>query len=145
MKFVGVFYLLLIQYSLSFAQDATIYRSSHDFETSIHRLDSIIKAKKLTYHKILNYDREIKKKEIIHSRVFVFEDDKLSENILACSTIASLDLPLKILVWNDGEEVFLSYVDPHFMKRRFQIKDCNDKLHDITKLLVRITNECIKK
>ncbi len=144
MKLIVTFSLLIIWSSTVLGQDATIYRSSHDFETTIFRLDSIIKSKKLIYHKIVNYDDDMKEEINFRNRLFIFEDEGLSKQVLECNAMASLDLPLKILVWNDGDEVFLSYVDPHFMKRRFQLKECNEKLHALTKLLVRVTNECIK-
>jgi len=126
------------------AQNVTIYKSSHDYETTISRLDSLIKSKQLTYHKIVNYDNEYGETETAHNRVFIFEDQKLTKGVLECDPLVTLDLPLKILVWDEQGEVYLGYVDPMFMKRRFQLKDCNDRLQQLTKLLVRITNECIK-
>ena len=136
---------MLVLCSLSaFMQNVTIYKSSHDFETTVSRLDSLIKSRKLTYHQVLNYDKKIRRRQIKHNRVFIFEDKKLTESVLQCDPLVSLDLPLKILVWDEEGEVYLGYVDPAFMKRRFQLKDCNEKLADLTRLLVRITNECIK-
>lgn len=126
------------------AQNVSIFKSSHDYETTISRLDSLIKVKDLTYHKIVNYDKQSDDRITAHNRVFIFEDQSLTESVLECDPLVSLDLPLKILVWDEQGEVYLGYVDPMFMKRRFQLKDCNEKLEQLTKLLVRITNECIK-
>ncbi|MGB3466760.1 MAG: DUF302 domain-containing protein [Cyclobacteriaceae bacterium] len=126
------------------AQNVTIFKSTHDYETTILRLDSIIKAKNLTYHKMVNYDNQSADVVEGHNRVFIFEDLALTQDVLKCDPLVSLDLPLKILVWDEHGEVYLGYVDPMFMKRRFQLKDCNEKLQQLTSLLVRITNECIK-
>lgn len=126
------------------AQNVTIFKSSHDFETTIVRLDSIIKSKKLIYHKIVNYDKLSEDNAEGHNRIFIFEDLELTREVLSCDPLASLDLPLKILVWNEHGEVYLGYVDPIFMKRRFQLKDCNEKLEQLTALLARVTNECIR-
>ena len=134
---------MLVSYC-AFTQNVTIYKSPHDFERTATRLDSLIKSKKLTYHQVYNYDKKIRRRQIQHNRVFVFEDKKMTEEMLQCDPLVSLDMPLRILIWDEEGEVYLGYIDPVFMKRRFQLKDCNEKLDELTRLLVRLTNECIK-
>lgn len=141
--FISGIFAMLLCWDVA-AQNVTIFKSSHDYETTISRLDSLIKVKGLTYHKIVNYDKAVDERVTAHNRIFIFEDQMLTDSVLECDPLVTLDLPLKILVWDEHGEVYLGYVDPMFMKRRFQLKDCNEKLNQLTKLLVRITNECIK-
>lgn len=137
--FVGIF----LHYQAR-TQDITIYKSSHNYEVTVSRLDSILQAKGLTQYKTVVNDLETDTIST-QNRVFSFEDKDLSLKIAACEPSATLDLPLRIVVWSEESEVYLGYIDPSFMKRRFRITDCNDQIKGLTRILVRVINECIRK
>jgi uncharacterized protein (DUF302 family) len=42
---------------------------------------------------------------------------------MAAAPLAALDLPLKVLVWADGEETKLSYAGPHELAARYGLSD----------------------
>ncbi len=126
------------------AQDITIYKSNHSFSETVSRLDSIINSKGYKVYDMVVNDFETDSVKYMN-RVIQFEIPDLTQQILACEPTAVLDLPLRILVWKETEEVYLAYVDPAFMKRRFRITNCNESLKDLTKVLVRVINECIRE
>ncbi len=125
-------------------QDITIYKSAHTYEVTVARLDSILKAKGLRQFDSLvtEFDTD---SSIVRNRVFSFDDPELTKQIVLCEPSAALDLPLRIVVWTEESEVYLGYIDPSFMKRRFRITTCPNEIKGLTRILVRVINECIRK
>ena len=128
----------------SFAQDITIYKSSHNYEVTVARLDSILDNKAVTRYQTVVNDFETDTSKY-QNQVFLFEDKVLTNKVMSCEPSATLDLPLKIVVWAEEEDVYLGYIDPSFMKKRFRIQDCDEQLGNMTRMIVRIINECIRK
>ena len=40
-----------------------------------------------------------------------------------CRPTTALDMPLKILVWEEYDDVYIGFIDPKFMKKRFMLND----------------------
>ena len=63
------------------------------------------------------------------------EPDRAGTPIMQAEPLAALDLPLKVLVWDDGKHTQLNYSEPRELARRYALS------HELTEpLAAAITN-----
>ncbi|WP_062056280.1 DUF302 domain-containing protein [Aquimarina longa] len=80
------------------------------------------------------------------TRVIMFGNPKLGTPLMQNAQIVGLDLPQKILIWQDEQGVVnVSYNDPEFLKNRHGISDNEEILTTIAKALDNISKGTIGK
>lgn len=147
-KLVTVFaFLFLLAVDCAFSQNLTVYRAKKSVSLTTQEIVSIIKEKDLIYFETVSHDRiaEDRGLEINETNVILFEDPDLTSSLINCEQTTALDLPLKIMVWEENEDVYIGFIDPQLMRRRFMINGCDDTLKGMTGLIVRIINEALKE
>ncbi len=78
------------------------------------------------------------------TRIILFGNPKLGTPLMQNAQIIGLDLPQKILVWqNDEGVVHVSYNDPEFLKVRYDITGNKEVLATVAKALNTITDKTI--
>jgi len=73
--------------------------------------------------------------------VLIFGNPKSGTPLMQFKQIIGLDLPLKVLGWQDARgKVRLSYTDPGWLAQRYQIgTDADSVINALTKVLANIT------
>ena len=139
--------LLLVASIYCNAQELTIYRSANSVDETVERLIEIIKEKKLVYFETVNHDKVAKEYgvEIPPTRMILFEDPNLMIELVSCRQTTALDLPMKILVWEENEDVYIGFFDPKVMKKRFMLHECEDVITSMSRLKIRVVNEALKE
>lgn len=130
------------------AQNLTIYKSEKSVDKTVELLLAQIKSNEsLIFFEVVNHDEIAKKRgTTLHpTRSILFEDPKLSSELIQCRQTAALDLPLEIIVWEEYDEVFIAFMDPKIMKRRFMIQECDETLEALSKLMIRITMNTLRE
>ena len=129
------------------AQNLTIYRSSMNVSETSEKIEEIIKKKGLIFFETVSHDKIAKEREfeISATNVILFEDPVLTSQLISCEQTSALDLPLKVLVWEEHGDVFIGYVDPTTMRRRFMINGCDDTLNQMAALIIRVVNEALRQ
>ena len=127
-------------------QNMTIYKSKVSVSETTAKIESIIKKKGLIYFETVSHgdiakDRDI---DLEATNVILFEDPVLSSELIVCERTVALDLPLKIMIWEEHGDVYIGYIDPQLMRRRFLINGCNESLNQMTSLMLRIINESLR-
>ncbi len=128
------------------AQNLTIYRSARSVDETVNRLVEIIKQKKLVHFETVEHDIVAKEYgvEIPPTRMILFEDPNLMIELVSCRQTTALDLPMKILVWEENEDVYIGFFDPKVMKKRFLLQECEDIITSMSRLKIRVVNEALK-
>lgn len=73
-------------------------------------------------------------------RLVVFAYPLLEERLRACAPTVALDLPLRVLVWEDSAgAVWLSYSDPAFVAQRHGLGGCNGAVQELSSRLLNAT------
>jgi len=146
MRKISIHFFFFIVFQ-SQAQSITVFRAKESVTVTTQKIENIIKEKGLVYFETIAQDEIAKKRGVtIHPiRSVLFEDADLCTKLVACQATVSLDLPLKILIWEEHGDVFIGYMDPNHMKRRFLISGCDDVLAKLTGLHVRIINEALRE
>ncbi|MEQ9467231.1 MAG: DUF302 domain-containing protein [Ekhidna sp.] len=129
------------------AQNLTIYRSPKSVDETVDRIIEIIKEKKLVYFETVNHDKVAREYgvEIPPTRMILFEDPNLMIELVSCRQTTALDLPMKILVWEENEDVYIGFFDPKVMKKRFMLHECDDIITSMSRLKIRVVNEALKE
>ncbi len=71
----------------------------------------------------------------------VFGNPNLGTPLMQSSQSVSIDLPQKMLVWqDDNEDVFISYNDPAYLAERHGIFDRNEQIQTISTALANLAN-----
>lgn len=142
----NIFALVILASLCVSAQNMTIYRSPKSVDATVERLVQIIKNKKLAYFETVAHDEVAKEYgvEIPPTRMILFEDPNLMIELVSCRQTTALDLPMKILVWEENEDVYIGFFDPKVMKKRFMLQECDDIISSMSRLKIRVVNEALK-
>jgi uncharacterized protein (DUF302 family) len=98
--------------------------SNHSVEETVERLKSILQAKGLTLFVLVDHSGEAEKvgMKMRPTKLLIFGSPKSGTPVMLAVPSAAIDLPLKILVWEDGQgKVFASYNSPEYLKLRHDI------------------------
>ncbi len=128
-----------------FSQETTIYNSPMSYEETSEKLKGILEYKGFVNDafKTVEYDQDTSELNIRVS-TFEFSDPYIMNGIVACEPTAAIDMPFRIAVWSEEEDVYIGFVDPIWLKRRYMIRDCDAILSEYSQVLVRIVNETIR-
>ena len=143
----ALFTTVCILFSITaFSQNLTIYRSTKSVDATVEKLVEIIKTKKLVFFETVEHDKVAKEYgvEIPPTRMILFEDPNMMVELISCRQTTALDLPMKILVWEESEDVYIGFFDPVVMKKRFLLEECEDIITSMSRLKVRIVNEALR-
>lgn len=129
------------------AQNLTIYRSDKSVEETTQKLVETIKEKGLIFFETVSHDEIARERgiQISATRSVLFEDPDLTTTLINCQQTAALDLPLEILVWEVGGDVYIGFMDPKFMIKRFMITECDETIEALTKLMVRVSMDTLRQ
>lgn len=107
----------------------TIVPSSHDVATTMDKLEAIVTEKGMTVMARVNHAAGAKKAgmELRPTQVLIFGNPKVGSPLMLCSQSIAIDLPQKMLVWQDeGGKVFLAFNDPEYLKGRHSTQGCDE-------------------
>ena len=96
--------------------------SSHSVEQTVDKLKSILQAKGVTLFALIDHSGEAEKvgMKMLPTKLLIFGNPKSGTPLMLASPTIALDLPLKILVWQDNQgKVWLSYNSPEYLKERY--------------------------
>lgn len=120
--------------------------SPNDVAQKCDRLESIIKEKGLTLFARIDHSANAvnAELELNPTQVIIFGNPKVGTPLMQCSATAAIDLPQKILVYQDANnQTQIVYNDPKYLQQRHNIIGCDPVLEKISEVLKTITNEAI--
>jgi uncharacterized protein (DUF302 family) len=108
------------------AQSSVITRvSSQSVEETVDRLKRFIAERGFTVFRVIDHRGTAKEVgvQMPDSKLVMFGNPTKGAAVMLAAPLAGLDLPLKVLVWEDGDGVVsVSYNSPGFMAERLQIE-----------------------
>jgi len=96
-------------------------RSNHSVDRAVENLKSILQAKGVSLFALIDHSGEAKKvgMKMPPTKLLIFGSPKGGTPLMLAAPSVAIDLPLKILVWEDGQgKVWLSYNSPEYLKER---------------------------
>jgi uncharacterized protein (DUF302 family) len=96
-------------------------RSRQSVDLTVAKLHTILKLKGVTLFALIDHSGEAAKNGMAMrpTRLLIFGNPKAGTPLMLAAPSLALDLPLKILVWEDQQGVvWLSYNSPRFLQQR---------------------------
>jgi uncharacterized protein (DUF302 family) len=94
-------------------------------EDSVSRLAAIAAERGLKVFAVIDHSGEAKAVglQLRDTKVVIFGSPQAGTPVMEAAPLAALDLPLKVLVWADGEQTKLSYTAPAALAARYRLGD----------------------
>lgn len=108
-------------------------KSRYGVRESIDRFQELLQAKGITVFARIDQQAEARKVglELRATELLVFGNPKAGTPIMSAFPLSALDLPLKLLVWEDSDStVWLSYNAPDYLQQRYALPDAMAKAID---------------
>src|SRR5229473_1445487 len=96
-------------------------RSNHSVDETIDRLKEILRSRGITLFAMVDHSGEAERAgmKMPPTKLLIFGSPKAGTPLMLDAPSVAIDLPLKILVWEDGQgKVWLSYNSPEYLKER---------------------------
>jgi uncharacterized protein (DUF302 family) len=93
---------------------------------AVDRLRQLIDAHGLVLFAVIDHSGEAIRAglEMTDTKLVIFGSPKAGTPVMVAAPLAALDLPLKLLVWEDGEgAVWVSYNSPAYLAERHHLGD----------------------
>jgi uncharacterized protein (DUF302 family) len=98
--------------------------SSHSVDQTVEKLKSILQAKGVTLFALVDHSGEAEKAgmKMPPTKLLIFGSPKAGTPLMLAAPSIAIDLPLKILVWEDPQgKVWISYNSPDYLKTRHEL------------------------
>jgi uncharacterized protein (DUF302 family)/uncharacterized membrane protein YidH (DUF202 family) len=98
--------------------------SNHSVDETVEKLKGILQAKGVTLFALVDHSGEAEKvgMKMRPTKLLIFGNPKGGTPIMLAAPSAAIDLPLKILVWEDAQgKVWASYNSPVYLQQRHGI------------------------
>jgi len=95
--------------------------SKHSVDETVEKLKTILQAKGITLFALVDHSGEAEKvgMKMRPTKLLIFGNPKGGTPVMLAAPSIAIDLPLKILVWEDsGGKVWLSYNSPAYLQER---------------------------
>jgi len=96
-------------------------RTDHSVDETVDRLREILQSKAIELFALVDHSGEAAKAglHMPPTKLLIFGNPKAGTPVMLAAPTAAIDLPLKILVWQDPEgQVWVSYNSPAYLERR---------------------------
>jgi uncharacterized protein (DUF302 family) len=100
--------------------------SNHSVDETVDKLKGILKSKEITLFALIDHSGEALKvgMKMRPTKLLIFGNPKGGTPLMLAAPSAAIDLPLKILVWQDEQgKVWLSYNSPEYLKGRHSLPE----------------------
>jgi uncharacterized protein (DUF302 family) len=98
--------------------------SHHPVDATVEKLEGILQAKGIKLFAVVDHSGEAEKAgmEMRPTKLLIFGNPKAGTPLMIASPSVAIDLPLKVLVWEDAEgKVWLSYSAPAYLQARHHL------------------------
>jgi uncharacterized protein (DUF302 family) len=95
--------------------------SNHSVDQTVERLKGILEAKGVTIFALVDHNGEAEKAglKLRPTKLLIFGSPKAGTPVMLAAPSIAIDLPLKILIWEDGQgKVWVSYNSPAYLQER---------------------------
>ncbi len=97
--------------------------SARAFDETVDRLQKLLQSKGVTLFALIDHSGEAKRAgiEMPPTKLLIFGNPKAGTALMLAAPRSAIDLPLKILIWQDAQgKVWVSYDSPAYLQARHQ-------------------------
>jgi uncharacterized protein (DUF302 family) len=100
--------------------------SNHSVDQTVEKLQAMLQAKGVALFALVDHSGEAAKvgMKMRPTKLLIFGNPKAGTPLMLAAPSSAIDLPLKILVWEDSQsKVWISYNSPEYLQHRHGIPD----------------------
>lgn len=99
--------------------------SPHSFEATISKLTDLVMNRGMKMFAVIDQSAEARSAglDLRPTTLVLFGNPAAGTPVMEAAPLAALDLPLKVLVWADGDRTCVSYVAPRTLADRYSLED----------------------
>jgi uncharacterized protein (DUF302 family) len=103
----------------------TTKESPRSVEDTVACLKAVLESKAIKLFAVIDHSGEARTAGLglRDTKVVIFGSPLAGTPVMAAAPLAALDLPLKVLVWADGEQTKVSYWEPAELAARYGLSD----------------------
>ena len=98
--------------------------SNHSVDETVEKLKAILQAKGITLFTLIDHSGEAAKAgmKMPPTKLLIFGNPKAGTPVMIAAPSVAIDLPLKILVWEDARgRVWVTYNNPAYLQQRYNL------------------------
>ena len=99
---------------------------NHSVDETAEKLQAILRAKGIALFALVDHSGEAAKvgMKMRPNKLLIFGNPKAGTPLMQASPSIAIDLPLKILIWEDAEgKVWVSYNSPTYLRERHHLPE----------------------
>lgn len=111
-------------------------KSAHDVPATADKLVAALEEKGMKVFARIDHAAGAKKVDMTlePTELVIFGNPKLGTALMKCGHSIAIDLPLKALIWEDGDgQTWLGYNDPAYLAARHKLEGCEKPLEKMGK------------
>ena len=127
----------------AFAQDGWVIKDSkHSVKDTADKLEAIIEKAPPTLFARVDHAAGAKKAglELQDATLLIFGAPKIGTPIMQDNIKAGLDLPIRVLIWDENGQTKIGYLDPQTLKNRYGLIGADKALEGMTGALNKFTD-----
>ncbi|MBA4784040.1 MAG: DUF302 domain-containing protein [Rhizobiales bacterium] len=146
MRFLSAFFALFMISGVAMAEEWITRESPHAVKQTVDQLTAAIEGAGATVVAVVDHSAAAKKAglELAPSTLVIFGNPKIGTPIMQDNIRAGLDLPIRVLVFEEGGKTMVGYLDPAVLQTRYGIKADNEAVKKMTGALMKLTDAAIK-
>jgi uncharacterized protein (DUF302 family) len=120
-----------------------VKRSASDYDETTRSLLEAIERRGLTVFARIDHAAAagVVGMELAHEEVVLFGNPRSGTPLMQSDRRIGIELPLRILVWLDSDDVFLGHGDPRELARSYDLAGHESTLEQMAGLLGELTSE----
>jgi len=120
--------------------------SPYAFEETVQRIEAEVRARGLKMFAAIDHRAGAKEAGLgLPSTItLIFGNPRVGTPLMHCERRVAIDLPQKLLIWQEADGVHVAYNDPRWLARRHGIDGCEALLDKIASVLSSITDAAIE-
>lgn len=98
--------------------------SNHSVDETVQNIKNILQAKGIALFALIDHSGEAEKvgMKMRPTKLLIFGNPKAGTPLMLAAPTIAIDLPLKILVWEDAQgKVWLTYNSPDYLQQRYDL------------------------
>jgi uncharacterized protein (DUF302 family) len=95
--------------------------SNYSVDETVERFKEVLQSKSVTLFAVVDHSGEAEKvgMKMRPTKLLIFGNPKGGTHLMLAAPSSAIDLPLKLLVWEDGQgKVWVSYNSPEYLQQR---------------------------
>jgi uncharacterized protein (DUF302 family) len=120
--------ICLLFSQVAFSQQGIMkVKSAHDVKTTADRLENALTEKGMKVFARIDHAAGADSigESIAPMELIIFGNPKVGTGLIKCAQSSAIDLPMKALIWQDQEGVWLGYNDAGYLSSRHAMQSCD--------------------